>query len=104
MANRGLRLPPLPTIKEIIRLYGLRAKKQLAQNFLLDKNLNHKFAHTAGKLKGSHVCEVGPGPGGISRAILEAGVKQLVVIEKDSRFMPGLEVSKKTHISLNNYW
>lgn len=89
-----LRLPPLPSIREIIRLYKLRAKKQLSQNFLLDHNISRKIVRSAGKLHESYVCEVGPGPGGITRAILEAGVKQLAVVEKDSRFLPSLEVFK----------
>ena len=88
----ALRLPPLPSIREIIRLYKLRAKKQLSQNFLLDCNISRKIVKAAGKLNESYVCEVGPGPGGITRAILEAGVKQLAVVEKDSRFLPSLEV------------
>ncbi len=87
------RLPPLPTIKEVIRLYNLRAMKQLSQNFLLNPRLNRRFVKCAGQIKDGYVCEVGPGPGGITRCILEAGVKQLIVIEKDIRFMPGLEVN-----------
>ena len=89
----GVRLPPLPTIQQVIRLYKLRARKQLSQNFLLDNNLSRKIVHSAGPLYNGVVCEVGPGPGGISRAILDSGVKQLVVIEKDDRFMPSLLVS-----------
>ena len=89
----GVRLPPLPTIQEVIRLYKLRARKQLSQNFLLDSNVSRKIVRSAGAVQNGVVCEVGPGPGGISRAILDAGVKQLVVIEKDDRFMPSLAVS-----------
>lgn len=107
---KPLRLPPLPSVSDIIRMYNLRAKKQLAQNFLLDMNLTRKVSphlllvvcfllflafqivRAAGDLTGAHVCEVGPGPGGLTRAILEQDCKELVVIEKDRRFMPGLEV------------
>lgn len=89
------RLPPLPSIREILKLYRLRARKQLSQNFLLDKNLCAKIVRAAGKtLEGGSVCEVGPGPGGITRCILESGVRELHVVEKDERFMHSLKVNK----------
>ncbi|XP_065907940.1 dimethyladenosine transferase 1, mitochondrial-like [Dysidea avara] len=86
------RLPPLPRVTDILKLYGLRAKKQLSQNFLLDLNVTDKIVRCGDNLSGGLVCEVGPGPGALTRSILNTGVEQVLVVEKDKRFLPSLEL------------
>jgi len=98
----GVRLPPMPSIQDIIRLQNLKARKHLSQNYILDNNVSRKIVRAAGDLRNSYVCEVGPGPGGITRAVLEAGIKQLIVIEKDNRFMPSLTVSNSLCMVFGN--
>jgi 16S rRNA (adenine1518-N6/adenine1519-N6)-dimethyltransferase len=75
----------LPSTSELIKKYGLNAKKSLGQNFILDKNFTDKIARSAGDLLDSTVIEIGPGPGSLTRSILDAGVKKLIVVEKDER-------------------
>ena len=75
----------LPSTSELIKKYGLNAKKSLGQNFILDKNFTDKIARSAGNLLDSTVIEIGPGPGSLTRSILDAGVKKLIVVEKDER-------------------
>ncbi len=89
------RMPPLPTTKDLLRMYQIKAKKSLSQNFIMDPTILTKFARTAGNLQDAYAVEVGPGPGGITRAILEEGVKELHVIEKDPRFLPSLNMIKE---------
>jgi 16S rRNA (adenine1518-N6/adenine1519-N6)-dimethyltransferase len=81
----------LPTLREELEAHGLWAKKALGQHFLLDLNITRRIARAAGDLAGKPVIEVGPGPGGLTRALLEAGADPLIAIEKDARFLPLLE-------------
>jgi 16S rRNA (adenine1518-N6/adenine1519-N6)-dimethyltransferase len=81
----------LPRLADVISRYGLRAKRSLGQNFLLDLNLTRRIARAAGELEGCTVYEVGPGPGGLTRALLETGARKVVVIERDERALPALE-------------
>uniref|UniRef100_A0A0N4ZNR9 rRNA adenine N(6)-methyltransferase n=1 Tax=Parastrongyloides trichosuri TaxID=131310 RepID=A0A0N4ZNR9_PARTI len=86
------RLPPLPSLKDFIHMYRLRAKKILSQNYLMDMNLTRKIVRKSGRMNEAHVIEIGPGPGGITRAILENNnVKSLDVVEIDQRFIPPLQ-------------
>lgn len=80
----------LPPLRDVIQRHGLDAKKSLGQNFLFDLNLTQKIARTAGPLDGVTVIEVGPGPGGLTRAILSLGAKKVIAVERDSRCLPAL--------------
>ncbi|BCG95867.1 16S rRNA (adenine(1518)-N(6)/adenine(1519)-N(6))-dimethyltransferase RsmA [Mesorhizobium sp. 131-2-1] len=80
----------LPPLREVIERHGLQAKKALGQNFLLDLNLTGKIARAAGDLTDATVIEVGPGPGGLTRALLFNGAKRVVAIERDERCLEAL--------------
>ena len=75
----------LPPLREVIADHGLSARKSLGQNFLLDLNLTSKIARRAGDLTQCDVLEIGPGPGGLTRALLMVGARKVVAIEMDSR-------------------
>jgi len=82
-------LPDLPPLRDVIARHGLRASKSLGQNFLLDSQLLDRIARVAGDLRGARVYEVGPGPGGLTRALLRAGAS-VVAVERDDRCLPAL--------------
>src|SRR5438445_6019515 len=80
----------LPPLRETIRRHGLSAKKSLGQNFLLDLNLTARIARAGGSLEGLTVVEIGPGPGGLTRALLANGARHVIAIERDSRAIAAL--------------
>lgn len=80
----------LPPLREVIATHGLQAKKELGQNFLLDLNLTARIARVGGSLEGVRVIEVGPGPGGLTRALLAEGARDVIAIERDARALPAL--------------
>lgn len=90
-----MRLPSMPSIGDIIKMYGLSARQQLSQNFILDRNLNGRIARCCSPLLHSTVIEVGSGPGGLTRALLEGGVRHVVAVEKDERFAPALQMLQR---------
>ena len=81
----------LPPLRDIIREHQLSARKSLGQNFLLDLNLTARIARTAGPLEETTVIEIGPGPGGLTRALLALGARRLIAIERDERALPALD-------------
>jgi 16S rRNA (adenine1518-N6/adenine1519-N6)-dimethyltransferase len=85
-----MQIDSLPPLREVIAAHGLRARKELGQNFLLDLNLTARIARVAAPLEGATVIEVGPGPGGLTRALLAEGAKQVIAIERDERALPAL--------------
>jgi 16S rRNA (adenine1518-N6/adenine1519-N6)-dimethyltransferase len=80
----------LPPLRETIRRHGLSAKKSLGQNFLLDLNLTARIARAGGPLDGISVVEIGPGPGGLTRALIAQGARQVIAIERDRRAIAAL--------------
>jgi 16S rRNA (adenine1518-N6/adenine1519-N6)-dimethyltransferase len=81
----------LPPLREVIREHALSARKSLGQNFLLDLNLTARIARAAGPLDDATVVEIGPGPGGLTRALLALGARHVIAVEHDARAIPALE-------------
>ncbi|XP_067648492.1 dimethyladenosine transferase 1, mitochondrial [Eurosta solidaginis] len=98
----GVRLPPMPSIRDLVKLYKLQALKHMSQNFIMDERLTDKIVKSAGRIDTKDtVLEVGPGPGGITRSILRRKPARLILVEKDERFMPTLELLKECAGPLN---
>ena len=87
----------LPPLRQVIAEHRLSAQKSLGQNFLLDFNLTSKIARQAGNLSQFDVLEIGPGPGGLTRALLAEGARRVVAVEKDHRFIAALKQIAKTY-------
>jgi 16S rRNA (adenine1518-N6/adenine1519-N6)-dimethyltransferase len=86
----------LPPLRDVIKRHALSARKSLGQNFLLDLNLLTRIARAAGPLEDATVIEIGPGPGGLTRALLALGARRVIAVERDSRALGALdEISKR---------
>jgi 16S rRNA (adenine1518-N6/adenine1519-N6)-dimethyltransferase len=85
----------LPPLREVIKRHDLSARKSLGQNFLLDLNLLARIARAAGPLDGATIIEIGPGPGGLTRALLSLGAARVIAIERDERALGALEEISK---------
>jgi len=84
-------LQPLPPLRDVIARHKLDTRRSLGQHFLLDLNLTDRIARIAGDLNGMSVIEIGPGPGGLTRSLLEAGAASVVAVEKDERCIAALD-------------
>ena len=90
-------LDGLPPLSEVIATHGLSAKKSLGQNFLLDLNLTGRIARIGGPLEDTDVLEIGPGPGGLTRALLMNGARRVVAVERDRRCLAALAEISEHH-------
>src|SRR3954453_13051767 len=93
MSDQGAELlakDGLPPLREVMRRNGIEPKRALGQNFLFDLNLTQKIARAAGKMDEGTVIEVGPGPGGLTRALLLEGARKVIGVERDPRALPPL--------------
>jgi 16S rRNA (adenine1518-N6/adenine1519-N6)-dimethyltransferase len=81
----------LPPLRDVIREHALSARKSLGQNFLLDLNLTAKIARAAAPLEEAVIVEIGPGPGGLTRALLALGARRVIAVEHDARALPALQ-------------
>ena len=88
--NKGGAPDPLPPLREVVRKHGLQAKKSLGQHFLFDFNLTGRIARAAGPLEEAIILEVGPGPGGLTRALLAQGARKVIAVERDERCLAAL--------------
>lgn len=87
---RGPKLQDLPPLRDVIAANGLSARRSLGQNFLLDLNVTRRIARAAGPLDGVAVLEIGPGPGGLTRALLEENAGRVIAVERDDRCIAAL--------------
>jgi 16S rRNA (adenine1518-N6/adenine1519-N6)-dimethyltransferase len=91
MSTNSMSLDTLPPLRDVVARYGLEPRKALGQNFLFDLNLTGRIARSAGPLEGVTVLEIGPGPGGLTRALLRAGAKRVITVERDARCIAALQ-------------
>jgi 16S rRNA (adenine1518-N6/adenine1519-N6)-dimethyltransferase len=87
----------LPPLREVIARYDIGARRSLGQHFLLDLNLTRRIARDAGPLDGLTVIEIGPGPGGLTRALLESGAREIIAIERDARAVEAMAMLRDAY-------